>query len=154
VSALERLAAEVESEGGLLAGARTEAITGDDGLGALAAAGPRAAAAPEEYALLVEAIREGSLLHYGTGRVLAPEDPDLALLGGDRLYAIGLDRLAGLGDVEAVAELAEVISRVAQAHAEGDPARAEAAWEAGARAVGHGSPPDHLAAGAGWRGAR
>ena len=33
-------------------------------LGALAAAGPRAAEAPGEYLLLVEAIREGYLLHY------------------------------------------------------------------------------------------
>jgi hypothetical protein len=132
---------------------RAGAVEGDDRLGALAAAGPRAAAAPEAYALVVEAIHEGSLLHYGRGRVIAPEDPDLALLGGDRLYAIGLDRLARLGDVEAVAELADVISLVAQAHAEGDLARAEAAWEAGARAVGAGSPPDHLAAKARWRGA-
>jgi hypothetical protein len=30
-----------------------------------------------------------------------------------------------------------VISRAAQAHAEGQPEVAEAAWEAGARAVGH-----------------
>jgi hypothetical protein len=154
MSTLDRLAAELEAAGGLLADARTEAIEGDDRLGALAASGPRAAAAPAEYALLVEAIREGSLLHYGRGRVIAPEDPDLALLGGDRLYAIGLDRLAALGDVDAVATLADVISRVARAHAEDDPAGAEAAWDAGARAVGGGSPPDHDDGGAGWRGAR
>lgn len=136
MSALARLAAELEAEGGLLAEALTGATGGDEHLGALAAAGPRAAEAPEEYALLVEAIREGSLLHYGTGRLLDPADPDLALLAGDRLYAIGLDRLAALGDVEAVAALADVISRVAQAEAEEDPARAESAWEAGVRAVG------------------
>ena len=115
MSALTRLAAELRAEGGLLAGALTGATEGDERLGALAADGPRAASAPDEYALLVEAIREGSLLHYGTGRVLEPADPDLALLGGDRLYAIGLHRLAALGDVEAVAELADVISLVAQA---------------------------------------
>jgi hypothetical protein len=34
-----------------------------------------------------------------------------------------------------------VISLVAQAHAEGDSARAEAAWEAGAAAVGRGGGP-------------
>ena len=33
-------------------------------LGTLAASGPRAADAPEEYTVLVEAIREGYLLHY------------------------------------------------------------------------------------------
>ena len=45
-------------------------------------------------------------------------------------------RLAELGDLEAVDVLAGVISRAAQAHAEGDPEAARAAWEAGARAVG------------------
>jgi hypothetical protein len=150
---LERLAAELEAEGGLLAGALAPALVGDGRLGAAAAGGPRAAGDPGAYALLVEAIREGSLLHYASGRVLAPEDPDLALLGGDRLYAIGLDRLAALGDVEAVAELADVISLVAQAQAEGDPERAEAVWEAGAHAVGAGTAPDHEAAKAAWRGA-
>ncbi len=45
-------------------------------------------------------------------------------------------RLAELGDLEAIDVLAGVISRAAQAHAEGDPGAAKAAWEAGARAVG------------------
>ena len=48
-------------------------------------------------------------------------------------------RLAELGDLDAVEVLAGVISRAAQAHAEGDPEAAQAAWEAGARAVGHGA---------------
>jgi hypothetical protein len=126
----------VEAEGGLLAEALTGVREGDERLSALVSSGPRTSEAPEEYALLVEAIREGDLLHYGTGRVVDPADPDLALLAGDRLYAIGLDRLAALGDVEAVAALADVISRVAQAHADSEPARAESAWEAGVQAVG------------------
>ena len=67
------------------------------------------------------------------GRVVRPEDPDLALLAGDRLYALGLERLAAIGDLDAVAELADVIALCAQAHAEGDPARADAVWDAGAR---------------------
>jgi hypothetical protein len=103
-----------------------------------AAGGPRAAARPEEYELLVEMILEGSHLHYGPQRVVRTDDPDLALLLGDQLYAMGLSRLAAIGDLKAVAELADVISRVAQAHAEGDPAVADAAWAAGARAVGWG----------------
>ena len=73
-----------------------------------------------------------------------PEDPDLALLAGDRLYALGLARLSALGDLEAVALLAEVISLSAQAHAAADPEWAEAVWEAGARAVGHGGSPEAL----------
>jgi hypothetical protein len=53
-----------------------------------------------------------------------------------------------------VAELADVISLCAQAHAEGDPERAAAVWAAGAAAVGAGSTADHEAAKAAWRGAR
>jgi hypothetical protein len=45
-----------------------------------------------------------------------------------------------------VALLAEVISLSAQAHAATDPEWAEAVWEAGARAVGHGGTPDQLRA--------
>ena len=90
----------------------------------MAAAGRRAEGREDDYALLVEAIHEGYLLHYESGRVVRPEDPDLSLLAGDRLYALGLARLAELGDVDAVAELADVISLAAQAHAEGDAERA------------------------------
>ena len=75
------------------------------------------------------------------------------MLAGDRLYALGLERLAAIGDLEAVAELADVIALCAQAHAEGDPARAEAVWEAGARAVATGPAPDHEATKRQWRGA-
>jgi len=111
------------------------------GLAAAAPPGPRAAGREEDYALLVEAIVEGYLQHYGTGRVVRPEDPDLALLAGDRLYALGLSRLAELGDLDAVAELADVISLAAQAHAEGDADRADAVWVAGVAAVAHGAAP-------------
>jgi hypothetical protein len=150
---LERLAHEVRERGGLLAQFVTPASQ-DGRYGALAAAGERAAGRREDYALLVEAIHEGYLLHYSDGRVVRPEDPDLSLLAGDRLYAIGLARLAELGDLAAVAELADVISLAAQAHAEGDPDRAAAVWEAGVRAVGAGPAPDHEAAKAAWRGPR
>jgi hypothetical protein len=138
---LRALSARLRAEGGLLA----DALAPEAGLaaeagrhGALAAAGPRAAGDPDAYALLVEAIREGYLLHYAEGRVVRPDDPDLALLAGDRLYALGLADLAALGDLEAVRELADVIALSAHAHAAGRPELAEAAWEAGASAVGHG----------------
>jgi hypothetical protein len=149
---LERLAGEVRERGGLLAEAVSPA-SADGAHGAIVAAGRRAAGREDDYALLVEAIHEGYLLHYGMGRVVRPEDPDLSLLAGDRLYALGLARLAELGDLDAVAELADVISLAAQAHAEGDAERAVAVWEAGARVVGDGPPPDHEAAKAAWRGA-
>jgi hypothetical protein len=127
--ALEQLAADLRAEGGLLA----DTVVDTD---APAEHGAVAGERGPEYALVVEAIREGYLQHYGEGRVVRPEDPDLALLAGDRLYALGLARLAALGDVEAVAVLADVISRSAQAHAEGEPARAAEAWRAGAADVG------------------
>ena len=104
----------------------------------------RAAAARErEYELLLEMILEGSRLHYGEPAVVRPDDPDLALLLGDQLYALGLARLAALGDLEAVAELADVISLVAQAHAAGDGELAAAVWEAGAVAIGWGASAEH-----------
>jgi hypothetical protein len=141
---LRRLADVLRAQGGLLAGALDGAgppapPPGDPGLGALAAAGPRAAGHREDLAFVVEAVREGYLLHYGAGRLLRDDDRDLMLLAGDHLYALGLARLAALGDVDAVAELADVISLSAQAHAEGRPDVAEAAWAGGAAAVGWGA---------------
>ena len=139
---LRRLQGVLREQGGLLAGAldgEVHAAPDDPGLGALAAAGPRSAGRRDEVAFVVEAIREGFLLHYRHSRLLRADiEPDLALLAGDHLYALGLARLAALGDVEAVAELADVISLCAQAHAQDDPDLAQAAWEAGAAAVGWG----------------
>ena len=152
MSILDRLADDVRARGGLLANAVSPASS-DGAYGAIAAAGSRAAGHEDDYALLVEAIHEGYLLHYASGRVVRPDDPDLSLLAGDRLYAIGLARLAELGDLEAVGELADVISLAAQAQAEGDPDRAAAVWDAGVRVVGDGPPADHEAAKAAWRGA-
>jgi hypothetical protein len=140
---LRRLEETVRAEGGLLAGAlgdgKAAVEDGGPGLGALAASGPRAAAAAAEIALVVEAVFEGYLLHYGTPRLFADCDRDLLLLAGDRLYALGLARLAALGDLPAVAELADVISLCAQAQAEDDPVLAAAVWEAGAVAIGWGA---------------
>jgi hypothetical protein len=145
VSAPRRLAELLRSDGGLIAGAVARA-SADGSHGAAAAAGPRVDGHRDEYALLVEAIFEGYLQHYGAGRVVQPDDPDLALLAGDRLFALGLARLAELGDLAAVTELADVISLAAQAHAEGDPERADAVWAAGVAAVAHGGSPDLEAA--------
>jgi hypothetical protein len=140
---LRRLAEALRDQGGLLAaaldGATPAVPPGDPGLGALAAAGPRAEGCREDLAFVVEAVREGYLLHYGAGRLLREDDRDLVLLAGDHLYALGLARLAALGDLDAVAELADVISLSAQAHAEGRPDLAEAAWTGGAAAIGWGA---------------
>jgi hypothetical protein len=149
MTVLRRLAKLLEEEGGLLADATTlpnPRAPEDARLGPLAGAGPRAEGHEEEYELLVEAVREGYLLHYGVPRVVTRADPDLALLAGDRLYALGLAKLSELGDLEAVAELADLISLCALAHAESDPALADAVWEAAAVAVGWGPPPGHAEA--------
>jgi hypothetical protein len=112
----------------------------------IAASGPRATGHEREYELLLEMILEGARLHYRRPVVVCPEDPDLGLLLGDQLYALGLTRLAALGDLEAIAELADVISIVSQAHAAGDDALAAAVWEAGAVAIGWGGTATHAAA--------
>lgn len=89
-----------------------------------------------DRAFVLEAVHEGYLLHYGQPRGFAGMDGDLRLLGGDALYALGLARLADAGDVAAVAELADLISLCAQAHAEARPALAAAAWDAAAAKLG------------------
>ena len=102
-------------------------LRADGGLLADTLADP--AGEPEFDRLAVEAVREGYRLHYGEPRVIRTEDDDLALLAGDRLYALGLDELARAGDLEAIALLADVISACAQAHAEGRPDAAQSAWQ-------------------------
>lgn len=104
--------------------------------GLLAALGPRSAAAPGEYAFVVEAVREGYLLHYGEPRLLAGHDEDLALLAGDYLYALGIDRLTALGDTEATAVLSELIGRCAQLHSEDRLDEVPGLWRDAAFAVG------------------
>jgi hypothetical protein len=85
---------------------------------------------------VLEAVYEGYLLHYGRPRLFDGMEPDLRLLAGDALYALGLARLAQSGDLPAVAELSDLISRSARAHAEGRAEAAEALWDASARALG------------------
>jgi hypothetical protein len=142
VSVLERLAELLREDGSVIADHLGEPGE-DSGLGALAAAGPRAAGAPGDYELLIEAVREGYLLHYGAPRLVRGADEDLRLLAGDYLYALGLERLAALGDLEAVRELADLISISAQLHAERDGAGAGDLWLASVVAVACGPGSEH-----------
>ena len=82
-----------------------------------------------ERGFVLEAVYEGYLLHYGEPRAFAGMDDDLRLLAGDTLYALGLERLAACGDIDAVAELASLISGCARAQAEGRPDDVPALWE-------------------------
>jgi hypothetical protein len=95
--------------------------------------------ADERYALGLETIYEGYLVHYGTSRLFDPEDPDVALLLGDYLYAHGLVRIAELGEVEAIRELAELIARCAHLRAEGAPGDGEVWAETAERLDGSGA---------------
>jgi len=88
---------------------------------------------------VLDAIREGYELHYGNPRLFAGMDDDLRLLAGDALYALGLSRLAETGDLEAVAELADLISDCAQAQAENRPDAAEERWLASAKKLAPGN---------------
>jgi hypothetical protein len=141
--ALETLAAELRADGSVISPHVREPAAEDvPHLGLLAAAGPRVAAAPVEYALLIESIREGYLLHYGTPRVVDSDDRDLELLAGDYLYALGLDRLAALEDLEAVRELSDLISLSAQVHTE-ERNGADALWLSSVTAVAAGGDAGH-----------
>jgi hypothetical protein len=148
---LERLRMLLRDEGGLMAtlvdpnarvhrDADPEPATGP---AQVVAQGPLTEGRRDEYELLVEAIYEGYLLHYGCARVVRAPDADLGVLAGDRLYAIGLARLVALGDAAAVAELADTITLSSLAQGAGELALADVVWAAGARAVGWGSSDAH-----------
>ena len=83
-----------------------------------------------ERSFVLEAIYEGYLMHYGEPRAFGPMDPDLRLLAGDALYALGLARLAELGELEAVSELADLISLCSWAEVAGRPELVAEAWAA------------------------
>jgi hypothetical protein len=93
--------------------------------------------AERRFALGVETIYEGYLVHYGRSRVFAPPDEDASLLLGDYLYARGLARIASLGSVVAVSDLAQLISLCAQLRGEGREGDG-AAWAATASLLGRG----------------
>ena len=97
--------------------------------------------APERFALGLETIYEGYLVHYGRPRLFEPGDEDTALLLGDYLYAHGLVRIAEVGSVEAVADLAELISLCSQLRADSAPGDG-AAWAASAALLGAGEVDD------------
>ena len=90
------------------------------------------------YALGLESIYEGYLLHYGRPRLFAPADADTAILLGDYLYAHGLVRVAAHGDVAVVADLAELVSLCAQLRAE-ERAGDGAAWAGTVALLGAGN---------------
>jgi hypothetical protein len=93
--------------------------------------------AEERFAVGLETIYEGYLLHYGKPRLFRADDRDTRILLGDYLYAHGLVRIAEAGTVEAVADLAALISLCAQLRADGLAGDGEA-WAATAATLGGG----------------
>ena len=93
------------------------------------------------YALGLETIYEGYLVHYGRPRLFAPTDDDTALLLGDYLYAHGVARISALHDVAAVADLAELISLCSQLRAEDGDGDGQL-WAATAALLGRGELDD------------
>jgi hypothetical protein len=101
---------------------------------------------PDRFALGLETIYEGYLVHYGRPRLFVPATEETALLLGDYLYAHGLVRIAATGELDAVAALAELIStcahlRAEQASGDGD------AWIHAVRRLG-GKPDSEAVEGA------
>jgi hypothetical protein len=93
--------------------------------------------AEPRFAIAVETIYEGYLVHYGRPRLFAPGDGDTVLLLGDYLYAQGLVRLSATGSVEAVADMGELISLCAQLRAEHSTEDGHA-WAASVALLGRG----------------
>jgi hypothetical protein len=91
---------------------------------------------------VLAAVREGYLLHYGEPRLLAGHDDDLAVLAGDYLYALGIERLAESGDCDAVLLLAELIGDCAQRHVEGRAGEVAGLWREAVAAIGDESGPN------------
>lgn len=97
------------------------------------------------YAEVIADIARGARLHYENHD---SADPDLDLLLGDQSYADGLAKLARLGDIDETARLADLISRVAELHANGMGAAAQDLLRAAERrlagAQAGGSAPERV----------
>lgn len=116
---LAQLRELIDAEGEALAPALARSV-GEDVLAPLVRSAAAQREDPGEYALVMESVLEGYLLHFGRTRLLDTGDADLCLLAGDYLYALGLSRLARLGDLAAVRTLADLITLSARHHAVGE----------------------------------
>ncbi len=91
--------------------------------------------APERFALGLETIYEAYLVHYGRPRLFASAEESERVLLGDYLYAHGLVRVSRVGGVDAVAAMAELISRCAALRSAGEAGDGDA-WVDATRALG------------------
>ena len=93
--------------------------------------GPRV---DDRFALGVETIYEGYLVHHGASRLFAPADQERAILLGDYLYAAGLVEICRAGELRAVTTLAELIATVSDRRSRGL-TDDSAAWESAVTAL-------------------
>ena len=104
-----------------------------------------AAATTAEYALVLESVLEGYLLHYGRPRLLDTDDGPAAARG--RLHVCARPQPARrLGDLEAVRALADLITLSARAREAGgatDDKDCAGLWALSALAVGAGPWPGY-----------
>jgi len=91
--------------------------------------------APARFELGLETVYEAYLVHYGRPRLFEPNGETERILLGDYLYAHGLVRIAEAGGVDAVAAMAELISRCAALRAAAADGDGEA-WVEAARSLG------------------
>jgi hypothetical protein len=118
-----------------------EAALGDDEREDVAVFSPLA---PHPFELGLETVYEAYLVHYGKPRLFAASGESERILLGDYLYAHGLVRIAAVGGVDAVATMAELISRCASLRAAGEDGDGDA-WVAAASSLGGAPSPDAVA---------
>ena len=100
--------------------------------------------APPPFELGLETVYEAYLVHYGRSRLFAPSGESERILLGDYLYAHGLVHIAAVGGVDAVATMAELISRCASLRASGEDGDGDA-WVAAASSLGGTPGPEAVA---------
>ena len=98
--------------------------------------------APARFELGLETVYEAYLVHYGRPRLFAPDGDSERILLGDYLYAHGLVRIADAGGVDAVAAMAELISRCAALRATGAAGDGKAWVDAACSLGGEPAPGD------------
>jgi hypothetical protein len=130
-SAAESIAAEARRESPLWASALREVPDWEPVFSPLA---------PARFELGLETVYEAYLVHYGRPRLFAPDGDSERILLGDYLYAHGLVRIADAGGVDAVAAMAELISRCAALRATGEAGDGKA-WVDAACSLGGEPPP-------------
>jgi hypothetical protein len=132
-SAAESIAAEARRESPLWASALREVPDWEPVFSPLA---------PARFELGLETVYEAYLVHYGRPRLFAPDGDSERILLGDYLYAHGLVRIADAGGVDAVAAMAELISRCAALRATGEAGDGKAWVDAACSLGGEPSPGD------------